>query len=202
MATPRPNSRIQVLEQLNDNHVVPVVDVNRPELTQLHVRAAAFGVVAGSGAPTNSAAAVAASLVLDSVAVNSDLTVTALVAGAHGNSYSAEIIQPVSLNAPLEVLWDGAKVTINLPTDGAGAPVATSANAVKTAFDLSDAAAVLGIAVEGDGTGTVDGATVANLAGGTDAVAGTAPAYIYVDTNAPALYINTGTLEAPTWTAA
>lgn len=202
MSNVLPNSRIQVLEQLNDSHVIPVKDVNRPDLTQLHVRATAFGVVTGTVAPTAYVAAVAASLVLDSVAVNADLTVSSKVAGTVGNAYSAEIIQPVTLNAPLEVLWDGAKVTINLPTDGAGAPVATTANAVKAAFDASDAALVLSIAVEGDGTGTVDGATVANLASGTNEVPGSGPAYLYIDTVAPALYVNTGTLEQPAWTAA
>lgn len=202
MTNPLPNSRLQILESVTDRHVIPVQDIDRPDLPNLAIRATAFGVAVGAGAPTAYAAAIAASLVHNSVAVNSDLTFTAVVAGAYGNNYSVEVLQPVTLNAPLEVLWDGLKVTINLPTDGAGAAVAATALQVKTAFDLTNAVGAISCAVEGDGSGAVDVLAETNLATGADVVAGSGPSYVYVDTTTPALYINTGTLEQPAWTVA
>lgn len=203
MPLPRPGSNIQIHDQVSDRLLVPVVDVDRVDIaTPQFIPSSALGVIAGSGAPTNYAAAVAATLLVDSVAANADLTFTARAAGTVGNAYSVVVVQPVTLNAPLEVLYDSGAVTINLPTDGAGAPVAATANQVKTAFDASTAFNFITVAVEGTGAGTVDTATVANLAGGTNEVAGSGNSYLYVDVAAPALYINTGTLAQPTWTAA
>ena len=202
MPNPVPNSRLQILDAVTDRHVIPVADLDRPDLGHLAVRATGVGVAAGAGAPTAYAAAVAASYVVNSVAANSDLTFTALVAGAYGNTYSVEILQPVTLNEPLAVAWDGSKISISLPTDGAGAPVAATALQVKTAFDLTDAAGVISCAAEGDGSGAVDALAEQSLASGADEVAGSGPAYLYVDTTTPGLYINTGTLEQPAWTAA
>ena len=201
MTTPQPNSRLQVLTEVSDRHVVPVIDVDRPDLINLVVQASAVGVAAGDGAPTAYSAAVAATYTQNSVAANADLTFTAVVAGAYGNNYSVEVLQPVTLSAPLEVLFDGLKVTINLPTDGGGLPVAATALQVKTAFDLTVAAGVITCAVEGDGSGNVDTLAEANLATGANEVAGSGPAWIYVDSTTPALYINSGTLAQPAWTA-
>jgi len=201
MAQPRPNSRFQILTSVTDRHVIPVEDLDRPDLRHLVVQAGATGVAVGDGAPVNYSAAVAATYTHNSVAANADLTFTALAAGVAGNAYSVEVIQPVTLSAVLEVLWDGAKVTINLPTDGAGAPVAASALEVKTAFDLTLAASYISCAAEGDGSGTVDVLAEASLANGAEEVLGSGQAWLYVDNTTPALYVNTGTLEAASWTA-
>lgn len=202
MPTARPGQNIQILAAVTDRHLVPIVDVDRTDLTQpQYAPASAIGIAVGDGAPTNYSAAVAATYTHDSVAVNADLTFTALAPGAAGNAYSVEVIQPVTLSAVLEVLWNGSKVTINLPTDGAGAPVAATALEVKTAFDLTLAASYISCAVEGDGSGAVDVLTEANLATGADEVAGSGPSWLYVDNTTPALYVNTGTLEASVWAA-
>ena len=42
MPTPRRNSRQQVLDTVTDRHLIPVVDVDRPGLTQLFVPAQGF----------------------------------------------------------------------------------------------------------------------------------------------------------------
>lgn len=201
MPTPRPGSNIQILSAVSDRLLIPVVDVDRTDVAPpQYIPASAVGVVAGSGAPTDYAAAVAASYLHNSVAANADLTFTALATGTGGNAYSVEVIQPVTLNAPLEVLWNGSKITINLKTDGAGLPVATTALEIKTAFDLTAAANYISCVAEGDGSGTVDALAVQSLAGGTNEVAGSGQSYLYVDVTTPALYVNTGTLAQPAWT--
>ena len=42
MAIPAPNSRLQVLDTVTEDHVIPVKDVNRPDLTQLVIPAQGF----------------------------------------------------------------------------------------------------------------------------------------------------------------
>ena len=201
MTQPSPNSRLQILTTVTDRHVVPVIDVDRPDLIHLAAQASAIGIAVGDGAPIDYSAAVAATYTHNSAAANADLTFTALEAGVVGNAYSVEVIQPVTLSAVLEVLWDGSKITINLPTDGGGSPVAATALQVKTAFDLALAASYISCVVEGDGSGTVDILTEANLATGADEVAGSGPSWLYVDNTTPGIYANTGTLEAPVWAA-
>jgi hypothetical protein len=133
------------------------------------------------------------------------LTFTAVVAGAAGNAYTVAIEQPVTLNAVLTVTLVGTDAVINLPTDGAGVPVAATATEVKVAWDASAAVAAMTVVVEGTGAGAVDAAAEANLTTGADAIPGTGTgtgARLYVDYGGPALYINEGTAEEPNWTAA
>lgn len=211
MPNPAPNSRLQILDTVTDRHVIPVQDIDRPDLRHLVVRATGVGIAAGVGAPIAYSAAVAASLVHNSVAVNSDLTFTAVGTGPQGNNYSVEILQPVTADQVLTIEFDESKATIRLPTDVGGSPVAATATQVKAAWDgfihtFPPFAALLTtyitVAVEGDGSGAVDTLAEASLANGADVVAGSGPAYLYVDTDTPGLYINTGTLEQPAWTAA
>jgi hypothetical protein len=215
MPNPTPNSRLQIVETLTDRHVIPIIDIDRPDLPNLVVAASAAAQLTGDGAPTNAVAAVSSTLTIDSAAANSDLTFTAVTPGTGGDAFSVAIIQPVTLNAVLSVEFDGTDALINLPTDGAGSPVAATAAEVKAAWDLAfwiplpyayQLNSIISVAVEGDGSGAVDAAVAANLASGVDAVAGTgagaaAVGSLYVDNTTPALYVNTGTISAPVWTA-
>jgi hypothetical protein len=215
MPRPQPNSNMQILDAVTDRHVIPVKDIDRPELTNLHVSAtAATGNLTGAGAPTNHVAGVAATLVRGSVAANSDLTFTAAQVGTVGNGYSVTIVQPVTLSSPLSVDFDGSEAIINLPTDGAGAPVAATATQVKAVWDASayvpfpnayPLTNYMTVVVEGTGAGAVDVAAEASLTGGADTIPGTgvgaaAKGTMYTNNTNGAIYVNTGTLEAPVWT--
>lgn len=210
MPTPTPNSRVQILEAVTDRHIVPVQDLDREDLTQLAVRATAFGVAAGAGAPTDFQAAVQASYLHNSAAANADLTFTAVKSGTAGNNFNVEVLQPVTTDQILYCNFDGTTLTINLPTDGGGSPVAASATEVKAAVDatlythlpyVEPVTNYITVTVEGTGAGTVDALASADFTGGLDHVAGSGPAYLYVDTTTPGIYANTGTLEEPAWTA-
>jgi hypothetical protein len=160
--------------------------------------------LAGEGPPDDFVAAIAADLTFDSTAANSDLTFTAVVAGAAGNSLTVTIVQPVTLSAELEVTYVAPDAIISLPTDGSGDPVAATAEEVKTAWDLSDAAEVMDCEFEGTGAGEVDAETETPLADGADQVDGTgygvaSTGSLYSDYDTPGLYFMTGTVEEPAW---
>ena len=213
MPTPAPNSRLQVVTALTARHVVPVHDIDRPELKGLVAPATSLGVLSGVGAPVDYVAPVNATLTIDSVAANSDLTFTAATAGAAGNSLTVAILQPVTNDEVLTVSFDGTDAIISLPTDGGGSPVATTAAEVKAAWDATiyvappnayPLTAFITVAVEGDGSGAVGAAAEAPLATGVTEVLGTGyglNSVIYVDTDTPGLYINSGTSAEPAWTA-
>lgn len=153
-----------------------------------------------AGAPTDS---VQASLVVASAAADSDLTFTAVDGGTAPEAISVEVVQGVGTSVPLSVDVVGDAITITLGTDGADAPVASTATEVKTAYDLVPAAVALAtVAVEGAGTGAVDVTAEANLAGGTDGTGqGTAgKGSVCLDTTNAKIYQNTGTADILTWT--
>lgn len=210
-----PNSRLQILSEMSDRHVIPVIDIDRPDLKQLAVEAAAIGPLTAGGAPTDYVAPVNAFLLVDSAPLNSDLTFTAVVDGTPGNSLTVAILQPVSINQLLGIDFDGTDAIINLPTDGAGSPIAVTATAIKALWDghivvLFPYAFLLTtqitVVVENDGTGVVGAAAQTNLAGGVNEVLGTGYGtaklgHLYVDNTTPAVYVNVGTITAPVWTA-
>jgi len=214
MPTSAPNSRIEILTTITDRHLIPVVDMDRPDLKHLHIPAnQAIGTSVGAAPPVNYAAAVAATLVRGSVAANSDLTFTAVEAGVGGNAFSVAIVQAVTINAGLMVEFDGTDATINLPTNGAGAPVAATATEIKAAWDIATYIPLpmaypltnyITVVVEGTGAGAVDAAAAADLTGGVNEIPGTgngsaANGALYVNSVAPALYVNQGTAEEPVW---
>lgn len=132
--------------------------------------------VAGFMVAGDPVSGVRASLLLDSVPAASDLTLTAVAYGTGAHAITAQIFQGVGNNVPLSVAVAGNAITITLPTDGAGAAVAKTANEVKAAYDAVPAAVALAtITVEGTGVGTVDAAAVAPLANGVDVTAGPVP---------------------------
>jgi len=159
----------------------------------------------GSGAPAISAQAAA---VLASAGANNDLTFTAVGYGADGNSLSVKIVQATALSTALGVAITGDTdygdwlATITLPSDGAGDPVAKTANQVKTAWDaVAAAVGVVTVAVEGSGAGNVAAHVVELLFGGT----GVGPGFAgkgskYIDLDSGDEYNNTGTLAQPAWT--
>lgn len=115
-----------------------------------------------------STALAAASLVIVSSGANNNLTATAVTEGAAGNSLAVEIVQGSGVSVPLSVAYSTGTATVTLPTDGAEDPVAATAEDVKTAWDASTADNTITLAFEGDGSGTVAAAVLANLAGGDD----------------------------------
>jgi hypothetical protein len=207
-----PGSHLEIVPELTDRHLIPVVDIDRPDLKHLHI---APGDIAGSGStatlygavpPSAVIPAVAAGLVHNSVAANSDLTFAAVEAGAEPNGWTIEVEQQTGLNAALGVGAAAGIIIISLPTDGAGAPVAATATQVKMLWDASPVVDIVTVTVEGTGAGAVDVLAPTNLTGGEDEIpatgTGTAgPGTLYVDHGTPGLYINTGTAEAPVWEA-
>jgi hypothetical protein len=163
--------------------------------------------IVGDGAPADFAAAVASTAVVASVGDNNDLTVTAVTAGIAGDSITVEIVQATDPDESLAVAVDGTAVTITLPSDALGDPVAATATEVKSAWDATAAALALAtVAVEGTGAGTVAVAAETPLAGGADQVDGAGGGFagagsFYIDQGTPAVLINTGTLAEPAWTA-
>jgi hypothetical protein len=158
----------------------------------------------GEGAPVDFEAAVAATLTIDSIAANSDLTFTAVTAGVAGNSYTVAIVQPTEVDQSLAIAFDGTDAVISLPTDGSGDPVAATATDVETAWALEAVAAVITCEAEGTGAGTVEIAAEAPLADGADQIDGTGygvagTGSMYTDYDTPGLYFNTGTKAAPVW---
>lgn len=161
-------------------------------------------ILAGAAAPTDFAAAVAASKVFASGGANNDLTFTAVVAGAAGNDFTIAITQSVNVSDPLAVNVNGNQTVISLPTDGASAPVAATAAEIKTAWDLSARVADITVAFEGTGAGNVSAAVAAPLANGAAEIPGTGdgvaePSTLYLSKTQKKLYINGGTLAQPVW---
>jgi hypothetical protein len=153
-----------------------------------------------AGAPDDS---VQASLVIDSGAADSDLTFTAVVGGTAPESISVEVVQGVGISDPLAVDVVGNAITITLPSDGDGDPVAATATEVKDAYDLVSAATDLAtVAKEGTGNGAVDVTAAANLDNGVDGTGqGTAgTGSLAIDYTTPGIYQNTGTADIPAWT--
>lgn len=115
-------------------------------------------------------AAVASTLARTSAAANSDLTFTDARqdAGASDTAVSVAFVNGGN-SQTLSVSVTGTAISVQLATDGGGLVTSTAAQ-VKAAIDAStSAAALVSVAQEGDGTGVVDAAASASLAGGTNA---------------------------------
>jgi Phage tail sheath protein subtilisin-like domain/Phage tail sheath C-terminal domain len=124
---------------------------------------------AGSGytsAPTitvTPAAAVKAHVNI--LAGNAGITYTADTAGTAGNGITVRYVVSGN-NTALSVSVTSLAITVNVATDGGGAPTST-ATLVKAAVDASGpAAALVDTALLGDGSNTVSAVSATNLAGG------------------------------------
>jgi hypothetical protein len=114
--------------------------------------------------------AVAATHTFNMTASLADLAFTAKTAGAPGNDITIEFIDP-GTDGTLDVSVDGTAITVTLAY-GVGAVTTTGALA-KTAIDSTPAAAALvTVALEGNGSGLLNGMIAANLSGGVTKSAG------------------------------
>lgn len=104
---------------------------------------------------------------------NAGITYTAKTAGTAGNSTTVAYVV-AGTNTALSVGVVGAAITVNVATNGSGVATST-ATLVKAAVEGSGAAAALvDLALVGDGSGVVAAVGATNLTGGLAAVAGTA----------------------------
>lgn len=160
----------------------------------------------GEGAPDPSAQA---TLDVNPAGDDNGLTFTAVAYGAAGNDISIAYVDPGAADAALSVSVAGSAITVNLATDETEAIITTAAE-VLAAIEASAAAdALVAVAimtadsgVADDGSGVVTAMALDNLEGGTGVGVGVAgKGSRYTDITTPALYLNTGTLAAPVWTA-
>ncbi|MEI8631415.1 hypothetical protein P4S72_03355 [Vibrio sp. PP-XX7] len=101
-----------------------------------------------------------------------DWSLTAVNPGTEGNAISMSLVDPAAASKSLAVVVDGNKITVNLATDE-NQQLTSTATEVKAALEASEAAALVTVAVLGDGSGDVASAVQAYLA---DGAAGTVPA--------------------------
>ena len=160
--------------------------------------------LSGTTAPLDYAVATAAAKTYTSAGGNNDLTVTSKILGIAGAAYSVSCVQSVAISHALSVVRTGNAVVITLPSDGAGAPVATTANTVKVAWDASTALDLMTLAVEGSGAGTVAAFVSAPLVTGTELIPGTGSGFAakgsqYIAVDTAKMYLNGGSAAEPAW---
>ena len=154
------------------HHGVRVIEVSegtRP------VRAIATAIIGIVGTAPEAATEAAAALTLGTVDANTGLTFTAAVPGAGGNQISIHPRNPGTASAELAVsvatAGTRATITINLETDGTGAPVSTAAEVMAAVNAHTGAAALVSAAALGlsSGAGVFPATTKpAALTGGAD----------------------------------
>lgn len=116
--------------------------------------------------PNESAAAVT----INMTAATSDLTYTAVTAGADGNSINVTHVDPGAADAVLAVSVFVKTITVSLATNGAGAITSTAAQ-VKAAVNAhAEAAALVTCEDEGAGSGVVNAVANTFLTGGASKV--------------------------------
>jgi len=120
-----------------------------------------------------SVASVAASRTIDpGTGIHSVLDWTAAIAGTPGNFISIEYIDPLTPNQTLSIVRDGAKVQVNLATDG-GSVITTIANNIIAELAVvasEDSAEIVTVALSAGSLGTDLVASVAEtlFTGGSD----------------------------------
>lgn len=162
--------------------------------------------IVGAAAPTASAQA---TLTVNPAGAENGLTFTAVEYGATGNDISIAYVNPGANDAALSVSVSGKAITVSLATGGAGAITSTAAQVLAAIEALPRADDLVSVAIAAadtgsadDGSGIVTAMARANLAGGAGTGVGVAgKGSRYTDTDAPALYINTGTKAQPVWVA-
>jgi len=152
--------------------------------------------------------AVQASAAVNPTGDDNGLTFTAREYGTGGNSITITYADPGGNDAALSVNVAGKSIVVSLATDENGAITSTAAQ-VKAAIEAHQPAnALVSVAIdtsdsgtEDDGSGVVTAMASAALADGAGTAIGIAqPGAICIDTTGGALYRNSGTLLAPTWT--
>jgi hypothetical protein len=152
MATPRPNSRIQVLTEAGDNIVIPVINLDRPDLTHLTVPASA--VVPGTGGATSPA--------IVPTGEAQALSGTGALGAVNTTSYLTTVATTGAATATLAVGAAGIQKRIRMTAD-VGDCVITVAGTGVTSITLNDVNDVVDLISDGAGWVLMDnqGAVVA-----------------------------------------
>lgn len=157
-----------------------------------------------AGAPDD---AVQASVDVNPDGDDNGLTFTANTYGAAGNEISIRYVDPGANNAALSVSVAGPAITVSLATGVAGAITSTAAE-VLAAVNAHVSGLVTATLLTSDGGDADDGSGVVtamasvSLADGAGFGIGlAAPGALCLDTTNGAVYVNTGTVLAPTWDA-
>lgn len=159
-----------------------------------------------AGAPVS---AVQASATINPTGDDNALTITAREYGTGGNSITVTYVDPGANDAALSVTVAGKSIVVSLATNGGGTITSTAAE-VKAAIEAHQPAhALVTVAIDDSDTGTEDdgsGVVTAIASTALENGAGTGigiakPGAICIDTTGGALYRNSGTLLAPTWTS-
>lgn len=101
---------------------------------------------------------------------HNDLVYTAVAPGTAGNAITVRYVVAGN-STPLTVSVTGSAITVNVATNGGGAPTSTAAQVAAAVAASAPAAALVGTpanAASNDGSGVVAALSVTNLAGGTD----------------------------------
>ncbi|WP_369335756.1 phage tail sheath protein [Halomonas sp. ND22Bw] len=147
------------------HHGVRVVEINEGTRPIRTVSTAVIGLVATA---PDAAAAVAASLLVDSAAAESGVTYTAATAGTTGNAIRVRYVDPGSASAALAVTVSGQDITVSLATDTEGEITSTAAEVATAINGEADASALVTAAEEGTGAGVVAASGFQYLTGGED----------------------------------
>jgi hypothetical protein len=127
--------------------------------------------VGANGKAVKAGSTVAAALKTGVVGENNALTFTALEAGAGGNAFTIQLIDPAGANKALAVDVNGHEIKVSLATDGANAITTTAAQVIAAIAEHDTASQLVAAANTGasSGAGKVKAVAKTNLAGGTDA---------------------------------
>lgn len=143
-----------------------------------NVRDAVNGVTDITGVTATKTNKVASNLVVDSTAVNSDITFTDArssdsLLGDTGQNIRVQFVDPSANSATAGVTFSNNNtditIVVSLATNATGT-ITSNATSIKTLLDgNADTNSLVSTAVEGAGAGVVDAAAAATLTGGTDA---------------------------------
>lgn len=150
----------------------------------------------GSSAP---AASAQASLTTSLSGSDNDLVWIAAAYGADGNDISIAYVDPSANSAELSVEVNGEDIVVNLATDSEGAISSTAAE-VEAAVEAATSLVTGANSGGDDGSGVVTALSKSYLTGGTGTFPGLAAIGArYTDTTNGNVYINAGSLAAPSW---
>jgi hypothetical protein len=111
----------------------------------------------------------AATVTLEPTGDDNDIDITAIAAGATGNGYSVELLDPSANDSPLSVTTsDYLLFSVNLETDSEGAIVSTAAEVIAALTAYAPFAALMTAdnTAANDGSGVVEAIAEAALTGG------------------------------------
>lgn len=144
-------------------HGVRVTEINEGTRPIKTVSTAVIGLVATA---PNASHGVAASVVINGLAANGNLTYTAANVGVNGDTIRITHLHPGEPSTAINVTVADKHITITLATDAEG-EILSTADEVATAISADNAASTLvSVAINGDGLGTPATAQAVRLTGG------------------------------------